>query len=85
MAIRKPPDSLQHNYKGFFPIIRLALVDADHKFRWIDAGTEHSCSHAQSFNENQLRDKIKDGFTGNLEASSIVEDGPDVSYSAEQT
>ena len=82
VTIRKPPKSgsLYHNYKGFFSIVMLALVDADYKFRWVDVGTEGSCSDAQIFNESQLRDKIEDGSIGFPEASPIEEGGPDLPY-----
>ena len=36
LRIKKPPKSgsLYHNYKGFFSVILMALVDAEYRFRW---------------------------------------------------
>lgn len=63
VAIRKPPQSgsLYHNYKGFFSIILLALVDADYKFLWADVGSMGHMSDAQIFNDSELRDCFEDG------------------------
>ena len=49
VALKKPKNSgaLYHNYKGFFSIVMLALVDGQYKFRWVDVGTAGSCSDAQ--------------------------------------
>ena len=46
VALKKPKNSeaLHHNYKGFFSIVMLALVDGQYKFRWVDVGTTGSCS-----------------------------------------
>ena len=49
------------NYKGFFSIILMALVDADYRFIWVDVGKNGSCSDAQVFNQCTL----KDGLQGN--------------------
>ena len=39
VTIRRPArtGSLYHNYKGFFFLVLMALVDAQYKFRWIDS------------------------------------------------
>ena len=73
VAIRKPPKSgsLYHNYKGFFSIVLMALVDAEYRFRWVDVGTEGSCSDAQIFSHSQLREKIEDGSIGFPQAEPI--------------
>ena len=57
VALKKPKNTgaLYHNYKGFFSIVMLALVDGQNKFRWVDVGTEGSCSDGQIFNASQLK------------------------------
>ena len=56
----KNTGALYHNYKGFFSIVMLALVDGQYKFRWVDVGTAGSCSDAQIFNASQLKRRIED-------------------------
>ena len=74
MKIKKPTKSgsLYHNYKGFFSVILMALVDAKYRFRWVDIGTEGSFSDAQIVNNGELREKIED--------EPIEPGGPDLPY-----
>lgn len=63
IAIRKPPQSggFYQNHKTFFSIIILALVDADYKFTWVDAGSMGHMSDAQIFNASELKERFEDG------------------------
>ena len=74
MALKKPKNTgaLYHNYKGFFSIVMLALVDGQYKFRWVDAG---SCSDAHIFNASQLKRRIEDGRTGLPDPAPITQGG----------
>ena len=82
VALKKPKNSgaLYHNYKGFFSIVMLALVDGQYKFRWVDAGTAGSCSDAQIFNACQLKGRIEDGRIGFSDPAPITQGGRDVPY-----
>lgn len=63
IAIQKPANSgsLYHNYKGFFSIPLLALVDADYKFIWIELGGVGHMTDAQSFNDSELSECLPEG------------------------
>ena len=82
VALKKPKNSgaLYHNYKGFFSIVMLALVDGQYKFRWVDAGTAGSCSDVQIFNACQLQRRIEDGRIGFPDPAPITLGGRDVPY-----
>ena len=82
MAVKKPKNTgaLFHNYKGFFSIVMLALVDGQYKFRWVDAGTAGPCSDAQIFNASQLKRRIEDGRIGFPDPAPITQGGQDVPY-----
>jgi hypothetical protein len=62
VAIRKPNStgSLYYNYKGFFSVVMLGLVDADYKFIWLDVGGFGHQSDAQIFNESELKECLVD-------------------------
>lgn len=58
--IKKPEKSGSdfYNYKGFFSIVLLALVDANYKFIWVDTGGNGCNSDAQLFNDSELKEYI---------------------------
>ena len=66
IAIRKPKNSGSEyvNYKGYFSLVLLALVDADYKFLWVNVGASGSSSDAQIFNRSKQRSKIENGRLG---------------------
>lgn len=57
VRIKKPKNSGSeyYNYKGFFSIILLAVVDADYKFTWCCVGAPGSASDAGVFNGSRLK------------------------------
>lgn len=82
VSITKPAKSgsLYYNYKGFFSIILLAVVDADYKFLWVDAGSNGACSDAQIFNDCELKEMVETGMLS-LPADEPLPDGDtDVPY-----
>lgn len=66
IAIRCPPNtgSLYYNYKGFFSVVLMALVDAMYKFIWVDVGGIGSMSDCQIFNESELKECLENGSIG---------------------
>ena len=56
ISIRKPPlsGSTYYNYKHFFSIILLALVDANYKFLFCSIGAQGRCSDGGVFGESDL-------------------------------
>ena len=82
IAIRKPANSgsLYYNYKGFFSVVLLALVDADYKFIWADLGGAGSASDAQIFNASELKDCLENGTLGFPEPEPLPNDVEDVPF-----
>ena len=82
VAIRCPKNggSLYYNYKGFHSVILLALVDAKHKFLWVDVGTNGSSSDAQIFNDCDSRSGIVDGTLDIPDAEPLPGDDCDMLY-----
>ena len=81
IAMKKPKKfgSECYNYKGFFFLVLLALVDAEYRF-WVGVRSSGSSSDAQLFNCNKLRKKIKGGTLGLMPPEPLGEGGPDLHY-----
>ncbi len=82
VAIRKPAKSgsLYHNYKSFFSVILMALVDGDYKFLWIDVSSHGSMSDAQIFNDSELKECLEDGSIGFPAPAPIPHDDEPMPY-----
>ena len=66
IAMKKPKRSGSgyYNYKGFFPGVLQALVDAEYRFRWVDFGFSGSSSDAHIFNHSKLKKKVENVSLG---------------------
>ena len=82
IAVRKPPKlgSLYYNYKGFFSIILLALVDANYKFMWVDIGSAGCCSDAQIFNHCDLKPAMEQNWMHVPQPDALPHDDADTPY-----
>lgn len=82
IAITAPQKSgsSYYNYKKFFSIMLLALVDADYKFLWVEAGCNGACSDAQIWNDCDLQDAIQMGVAGLPEAEPLEDETYDLPY-----
>ena len=63
--------SLYNNYKGYFSIILLGVVDADYKFLWAEIGGNGSLSDFAMFNQSDLKPAAEAG-TLNLQADYLL-------------
>lgn len=63
IRMSKPANSgkLYRNYKGYFSIVLLAVVNANYKAIWVDVGATGCSSDSQIFNHSELLQKINDG------------------------
>ena len=82
VAIKCPPESgsVYHNYRGFFSIILLALVDADYKFIWADVGANGSTSDCSIFNRSALRAGIEAETLNIPDPDPLPQDDKDTPY-----
>ena len=66
IRIKKPAGSgsLFYNYKNFFSMVMMAVVDADYKFIWLSVGSYGSSSDGQIFNNSELRPMLEEGTLG---------------------
>ncbi|XP_035673121.1 protein ALP1-like [Branchiostoma floridae] len=76
--------SMYYNYKGFYSISLMALVDADYRFIWADIGGLGSASDAQVFsqvfNASELKECIEDGTIGFPDPEPLPNDTQDVPF-----
>ena len=77
IAIKKS-GSEYFNYKGYFSLVLLALVDADYKFLWVNVGASGSSSDAQIFNCSKLKRRIENGTLGLPPPEPLGYGGPDL-------
>ena len=56
IRIQKPKNSgsLYFNYKQFFSVVLMALVDSKYQFLWIDVGGVGHLSDAQFYNNSDM-------------------------------
>ena len=82
IAIKKPKRSGSEyfNYKGYFSLVLLALVNADYKFLWVNAGASGSSSDAQIFNNSKLKRRIENRTLGLPPPEPLGPGGPDLHY-----
>ena len=76
----KKSGSDHYNYKGFFSLVLLALVDTEYRFLWGDVGSSESSSDAHIFNQSKLGKKIKNGTLVLPAPECLGEGRPDLHY-----
>jgi len=82
IAIKKPKKSgsLYYNYKGYFSIILLAVVDAYYRFIWANVGANGSASDCGVFNRSELRTALEEDTLGLPDPDPLPGDDRDVPY-----
>jgi hypothetical protein len=82
IRVQKPANSGSeyHNYKGYFSIVLMALVDANYEFLWVEVGAHGVCSDSQIFNQSQLKRRFEDGRLDLPEAAPLPGDDQNMPY-----
>ncbi len=82
IACKCPPNSgsTYFNYKKFFSVVLLAVVDSDYKFRWIDIGGRGAAGDAQVWNASDLKAALDDGSVNIPPPDPLPNDNVDVPY-----
>ncbi|VDH90220.1 Hypothetical predicted protein, partial [Mytilus galloprovincialis] len=82
VAYKCPPGSgsTYFNYKKFYSIVLLALVDSDYKFICADIGGRGAASDAQLWNASDLKSAIEDGDLDLPDAEPLPHDTEDIPY-----
>ncbi|KAK3084692.1 hypothetical protein FSP39_017590 [Pinctada imbricata] len=76
----KNSGSQYYNYKGFFSIVLMGLVDAEYKFTWVDVGADGSASGAQIFIFSELKETIENRTIGFPRAEPLPNDDKDMPF-----
>ena len=79
---KRPPGSgsQYYNYKKFYSIVLLGLVDSEYKFIWADIGAKGSASDAQIWNQSDLQEAVQDGEIDFPAPDPLPHDTQDVPY-----
>ena len=82
IAYKCPPksDSQYFNYKGFYSVVLMALVDADYKFIWVDLGSTGSASDVQICNNSEFKELAEDETIRFSAPDPLPNDYQDVPY-----
>ena len=72
VAIKCPikPGSFYYNYKGFYSIVLMSLVDANYTFLWCDVGGAGHMSDVQIFNGSELKEVMDNRTIGSPRRST---------------
>ena len=76
----KKSGSEYFNYKGYFSLVLLALVNANYKFQWVNLGASGSSSDAQIFNRSKLKRRIENVTLGLPPPEPLGPGGPNLHY-----
>ena len=79
IRLQKPnkSGSQYYNYKQFFSVVLMALVDSKYQFLWIDVGGVGHQSDAQIYNNSELKECIEAGTLGIPQAAPLPHDDAD--------
>ena len=80
MKKSKKSGSKYFNYKGYFSLVLLALVDVEYKFLWVNVGASGSSSDAAIFKCSKLRRKIENDTLGLLPPEPLGPGGPNLHH-----
>jgi hypothetical protein len=82
VEIKKPKKSGSRyfNYKGFFSVVLLGLVDADYNFLWANVGCPGSESDCGIFNRSSLEPALREGTLGLPPPAPLPHDDQDTSF-----
>ena len=72
--------SYYFNYKGFYSIILLALIDAGYTFLYVDIGANGTCSDGGVFKDTSLYYALEEGTAGLPEPQLIHNDDQPMSF-----